>query len=319
MPATTPQRPVLKDHALPYTRQAVVELPTLIVLLATYGGWLAITSLYGRWSLWIVAPVAAVLVTLHSSLQHEIVHGHPTRWRQVNRILGSIPLALWLPFERYRMTHLVHHVNDRLTDPIDDPESYYWKRDDWARISAFGRVVFHVQQTLLGRIIVGSFWRIGHFLNLEVQALARNEPGVRAAWVEHVVWCVPVILWIKIACAMPLWVYVIAVVIPSNGLLLIRSFAEHRALGHPNQRTAIVEGSWLLGPLYLFNNLHALHHKEPLMPWYEYNARYREIRDELVAANGGLVYATYFDVARRYLLWAHDSLEHPTDGVPQRR
>ena len=37
-------------------------------------------------------------------------------------------------------------------------------------------------------------------------------------------------------------------------------------------RTAIVEGSWFFGPLFLFNNLHSLHHAEPLMPWYRYNA-----------------------------------------------
>lgn len=318
MPATTPSRPALKDQTAPLARQAVVELPTLLVLVATYGGWMIVTSFYGHWSLWLVAPLAAVLVTLHSSLQHEIVHGHPTRSRLVNRALGSIPLSLWLPFERYRMTHLVHHVNDRLTDPEDDPESYYWKRSDWERVG-ISRMAFRAQQCLLGRIVVGSFWRIGHFLNLELRALARNEPGVRAAWLEHMLWCVPVILWIKLGCGMPVWIYIVAIVIPSNGLLLIRSFAEHRALDHPNQRTAIVEGSWLLGPLYLFNNLHALHHKEPLMPWYEYNARYRQIRDELIAANGGLVYSSYFDVARRYLLRAHDAIEHPTDGVPRRR
>ena len=42
------------------------------------------------------------------------------------------------------------------------------------------------------------------------------------------------------------------------------------------------------------------------MPWYEYPARYRMIRERLLAANGGLVYQTYFDVARRYLFRSHD-------------
>ena len=36
---------------------------------------------------------------------------------------------------------------------------------------------------------------------------------------------------------------------------------------------AIVEGSWILGPLFLFNNLHALHHEDPAMPWYQYTRR----------------------------------------------
>ena len=62
-----------------------------------------------------------------------------------------------------------------------------------------------------------------------------------------------------------------------------------------------------------------MHHEEPLMPWYQYNARYRATRDRLLAANGGLVYATYFEVARRYLFRPHDAPEHPTDGIPRLR
>src|SRR5579862_1949614 len=43
-----------------------VELPTLLLLIVAYGGWLGITSRYAHWPLWIVAPLAAVLITLHS-------------------------------------------------------------------------------------------------------------------------------------------------------------------------------------------------------------------------------------------------------------
>ena len=39
------------------------------------------------------------------------------------------PLALWIPYESYRISHLMHHRDDRLTDPLDDPESYYWMPD----------------------------------------------------------------------------------------------------------------------------------------------------------------------------------------------
>jgi len=67
----------------------------------------------------LTAQLTAVLITLHSSLQHEIVHGHPTRWRGVNRLLAIVPLSLWLPYERYRQTHQQHHIDQRLTDPLD--------------------------------------------------------------------------------------------------------------------------------------------------------------------------------------------------------
>ena len=115
---------------------------------------------------------------------------------------------------------------------------------------------------------------------------------------------------------MPLWIYFVAMVVPANGLLLIRAFAEHRWSTGVRERIALVEDSWILGPLFLFNNLHSLHHEEPRMPWYEYNARYRLLRDKLIAENGGLVYSTYFEVARRYLFRRHDVLPHPLGRVP---
>ena len=296
-----------------------VELPTLLLIIATYAAWLAVTAAYGHRPLWLVAPITAVLLTFHSSLQHEILHGHPTRWRGFNRLLGLMPLSLWLPYERYREKHLIHHINDRLTDPLDDPESCYWTPDAWQRLGPPGRMLARVQQTLAGRVLIGPYWRIPRFLRAELQAVIGDQPGVRAVWLEHLLWCVPVVLWVKSVCGMPLWLYVVAMVVPGNGILLIRSFAEHRARADVRERTAIVEGSWLLGPLFLFNNLHALHHDEPLLPWYRYNVRYRLRRTELIAANGGLLYSTYFDVARRFLFRAHDKPEHPTGGVPRTR
>ena len=298
------------------TAMASVEWPTLALILADYGGWLAATFAYGRWPLALVAPVTAVLLTLQSSLQHEILHGHPTRNPRVNRLLGMPPLSLWLPFVRYRRSHLAHHDDERLTDPLDDPESYYWTAQDWARLGPVSRASLRAQQTLAGRVLIGSFWRMGAFLAAEWRACRRNEDGVRAVWAEHLLWCVPVIVWVKFVCGIPLWLYVVAMVIPANGILLIRSFAEHRARPQVRERVAIVEGSRLLGPLFLFNNLHALHHEAPMVPWYRYNARYRVTRERLIAENGALVYRTYFAVARRYLFRAHDATLHPTDRVP---
>ena len=321
---TTPER---DSPGAPVTRRSArvsVEIPTLLLILAAYGGWLAITFAYTLWPLWIVAPVTVVLITLHSSLQHEIVHGHPTRSERINRLLAIVPLSLWLPYDRYHHTHKAHHINPRLTDPLDDPESYYWRREDLTRLNPLSRFLHEVQQTLVGRVVVGSFWRIAMFLrdetlallHTEKRALIRNEQNLRRVWLEHLVWCVPVIVWLKVVCGMPLWVYFVAMVVPANGLLLIRAFAEHRWHPEVRGRIALVEDSWILGPLFLFNNLHSLHHEVPMIPWYRYNAYYRRERTRLIAENGGLVYRTYFDVARRFLFRGHDVLSHPTDRVP---
>jgi len=301
-----------------------IEWPTLLLILADYGAWLAVTLMYLRWPLIVVAPVTVALLTLHNSLQHEIIHGHPTRWRGFNRLLAMVPLSLWLPYDRYRHTHHVHHVDRRLTDPLDDPESFYWRPEDLARLGPVSRLSIEFQQTLAGRVLVGSFWRIGMFLrdealamlHTEKRALVRNEQNVRHVWLEHLAWCVPVIVWLKVVCGMPLWIYILAMVIPSNGLVLVRSFAEHLARSPVRERVALVERSWLLGPLFLFNNLHALHHETPGLPWYQIPARYRAHRERLLAENGGLLYVTYFAVARRYLFRRYDVLPHPTGRVP---
>ncbi len=316
MTATPADRSERSARAARTGHIAPIEAPTVFLVLATYGGWLAITWAYRYWPLALVAPVTAVLLTLHSSLQHEIIHGHPTRNARANRLMGIVPLSLWLPFMVYRNEHLAHHLDARITDPLDDPESFYWTPADWARRSSFNRAMLRIQQTLAGRVLIGSFWRIGMFLHKHLRSVIRNEGELRAIWLEHLLWCVPVVAWVTLVCGIPLWMYVLAMVIPGNGILLIRSFAEHRARPAARERTAIVEGSRILGPLFLFNNLHALHHEAPMIPWYRYNARYRLTRDRLIAENGALVYRTYFDLARRFLFRPHDVIEHPDGRVP---
>jgi fatty acid desaturase len=298
--------------------QPAVEWPTLFLIAFTYAGWLLVTRTYGRWPLVVVAPIVTLLLTLHSSLQHEIVHGHPTRWLRVNRMLAIVPLSLWLPYARYRRSHLIHHRDEYLTDPIHDPESFYLTPEEAAELDPVSRTLLMAQQTLAGRVLIGPPWSIGKFVRAELGALARGDPGVRANWLEHLLWCVPVLLWVKFACGMPIWIYVTTMVIPSTALLLIRSFAEHRALPGIRQRVAIVEDSWLLGPLFLFNNLHSLHHEMPSIPWYRYYSHYGSQRARLIAENGGLVYRSYFDVARRYMFRPHDDLRHPA-GRPATR
>jgi len=313
-PQTAMARPRDDVTAIP-----AIEWSTIALIVTAYGGWFTLTLAYGEWPTWIVAPCIAVLLTFHSSLQHEILHGHPTRSAAVNRLFGILPLSLWIPYDRFRALHLTHHVNDRLTDPIDDPESNYVTPEAWQRRSSFARWIFQLQLTLAGRMLIGSWWRIGWFLNSEARAFARNESGVRAAWIAHLILCVPVVYWVTAVCDIPLWLYIVAMVIPGNAILLIRSFAEHRARADMHERTTTVEGSWLLGPLFLFNNLHSLHHAEPGLPWYRYNARYRVRRDGLLAENGGQVYSTYFEVARRFLFRMHDQPQHPLGRAPSRR
>jgi fatty acid desaturase len=237
---TTPANPGAFG-ALATRGLARVEIPTLLIAIVVYAGWLAVTLMYGRWPLWLVAPIAAVLVTLHGSLQHEVVHGHPTRSGRINRLLAVIPLSVWLPFDSYHASHLAHHIDERLTDPLDDPESWYWTQQDWRRLTPLARGIVRVSQTLAGRVTVGAFWAIGRYLRAQGRAVIANKPGVRALWLEHLLWCIPVLLWVKVVCGIPLWIYMLTMAIPGTSMTLIRSFAEHRA--QPPVRSRIARTS----------------------------------------------------------------------------
>ncbi len=156
-----------------------------------------------------------------------------------------VPLSLWLPFVRYRQSHLQHHRDDRLTDPFDDPESYYWAPEELARFSAPTRALLLVNQTLAGRMIVGPVWTIGRFFHFEWRALRQNESNVRRVWLEHLLWCVPVVLWLKFVCGMPLWVYVVDDDPAGHGdrvdpILRRASGAPGSARAHRDRRTFVV-------------------------------------------------------------------------------
>jgi fatty acid desaturase len=69
--------------------------------------------------------------------------------------------------------------------------------------------------------------------------------------------------------------------------------------------------------LFLYNNLHAVHHDRPGLPWYRIPAYYRANREAIVTANGGLVYNGYADVIGRYLLTPHHEGPHPGYATPR--
>ncbi len=296
-----------------------VEWPTLGLASVIYSLWFAATFFHDRLPLWALIPVAAWTVAWHMSLQHEIIHGHPTSVRWVNTLIGVWPLALWLPFEDYRHTHLTHHNDERLTDPLDDPESYYWRQEDWYALGETGRFFVRLQSTLLGRIIFGPAWSAAMLWKREMARLAHGEARALRDVALHLAELAVVLVWVVVFCKMSIVQYVLCFAYPGTALALVRSFAEHRAESQVERRTAIVERSWLLGSLFLFNNLHVAHHMRPAMPWYKLPRWYATNREALIERNGRLLYVTYFDVLRRYLLRPHDQTLHPLQGGEERR
>ncbi len=299
-----------------YVRGPGIEWPTVALCLTIYGGWLALTFWHDAMPAWIVFPGLAWLVAWHSSFQHEVLHGHPTRIRALNDALAFPPLPLWLPYHIYRGSHLRHHNDERLTDPLEDPESRYWLPEQWDLLSRWGRLLFMVQNTFAGRLLLGPAWIIGRFFYFQSRALAYGSPGARRIWGPHLVGVGCVLAWLWGVCEINPLIYVAFVVYPAASLMLIRSFAEHRAAEGVRERIAIVENAPVLGLLFLHNNLHLVHHAWPEMPWWRIPGVYRQYRDMMVAANGGLVYDGYLDVARRFWLTPHDKVLHPFGRAP---
>jgi fatty acid desaturase len=279
------------------------------VAAGVYGGWFAATWFHSSlpWPLLVV--IGGWLIAWHGSLQHEVIHGHPTPWPRANLVLALPPLSLWLPFELYRETHVRHHDFAHLTEPDRDPESYYLARTrGWRGAAAAGAL--RLEQSLLGRLLLGPVIEPIRYWAGEVPSLARGDLRHIRIVATHLAMAVGVWAWLRFACHMSLALYLLTFVYPGTALTLLRSFAEHRAHPEPARRTATVESTPVLGLLFLNNNLHLAHHLSPDEPWYALPALYRRDRAKLLAASGGLIYAGYADVARRYLLRNHDALRH---------
>jgi fatty acid desaturase len=86
-----------------------VEWPTLALLVVTYAAWALATTILWAWSPTLAVLLAAVAVAQHSSLQHEVLHGHPFRNPHLNHALVFLPIGLFYPYLRFKDTHLAHH------------------------------------------------------------------------------------------------------------------------------------------------------------------------------------------------------------------
>jgi fatty acid desaturase len=304
------------DRWRPSSRQSFwrrKELPTWGLAAVVYSSWLALIWFHAALPWWALLALGGWITAWHMSLQHEVVHGHPTRNRWINAAVGFPPLSLWLPFARYRQTHLAHHRNATLTHPLEDPESFYLTRARWLRLPSACKLLLEFHATLAGRVVIGPVLVVGGFLWEEVKAIRRRPAAALAIWLPHLLGAAGVLAWVTLVCGMPTGLYLACFVYPGLAMTLIRSFAEHRAARDSAHRTAIVENSPVLSVLYLNNNLHVAHHAAPGLPWFELPAFYRANRGALLRANNGLVYRGYGDVARRFLFQRHDDIAHPFD------
>lgn len=286
-----------------------VEWGTLALILGCYGSWgLALVYLPGV-SLGATILVLGVVSALHSSLSHEVLHGHPFRSRVLNEALMFLPLTLFIPYGRFRDTHLAHHQDERLTDPYDDPETNFQDPAVWSQMCAMRRALLRVNNTLLGRVLIGPLMGQLCFMAGDWRLARSGDRGVIRDWLLHVLGGA-VVIWVVSLTSTPVWAMVLGAYI-GLALLKIRTFLEHRAHEDCHGRTVVIEDRGPLSWLFLNNNLHIVHHMHPGVPWHALPRLYRDNRADFLEANQGYHYRHYGQIFWRYLLRSKDPVPHP--------
>jgi len=296
-------------------QRPAVDWPTVAVGAGVYAAFGLLTWFHQALPWWLILPLGGYIIALHCSLQHEAVHGYPFRQRFWNSAFVFPSLWLWLPYTHYRHTHLKHHRNERLTSPLDDPESLYMTAAAHARMSRLHQAYRRAMTTVAGRLILGPpYFVIG--LGLEMlQRLRDGDWTYMRHWLIQIPAAGVVLVWVIAVCEIPLWQYVLLYVWPGVSLTVLRSYLEHQWAADAGHRTVIVEAGPIMSLMYLNNNLHALHHLEPAAPWHQRPRRFRALRNEVFAANGGYRYGGYGEIVARYLFRPKEPLVHPA-GIP---
>ncbi|HZZ11265.1 MAG TPA: fatty acid desaturase [Paraburkholderia sp.] len=278
------------------------QWPTWVLIVTIYGGWFGIATsarLLGM-------PLTIALLTLFSawymSLQHELIHGHPSRSSFVNAMLGYAPLAVWFPYGVYRDSHLRHHDDAHLTRPERDPESYFVSDAVWDRAGAPIQTLLRFRNTFPGRLLVGPAFAIAATVVDAVGKIRRGDRRDVPAWLAHFAALIVLTTWLQRQCGIPAWAFIAGVGYGSLSLGSIRSFQEHRVAHDPAHRTVINEAAWCWRLLFLNNNYHLVHHDLPHVPWFALRQVYEANREHYIERSGGFLVKGYGEWLRRYAL-----------------
>ncbi|WP_250500594.1 fatty acid desaturase [Caballeronia sp. GAWG1-5s-s] len=305
------QRDAIQDRRASWRWRT--EWPTWLVIVAVYGGWIGVATSARTLGMPLALGLLAVLSCWYMSLQHELLHGHPTRWPLVNMLFGLAPLAVWFPYAVYRASHLRHHDDAHLTVPGRDPESYYVTPEQWASAGVVLRGAIAARNTFVGRVLIGPWFAIAASWREAAQAIIDGDWRIVASWVAHLAALAALAWWLDTRCGVP-WRAFAGVGYAALALASVRSFHEHRAAGAERERTVINEAAWPWRLLFLNNNFHAVHHDLPGVPWFALAAIYRERRDAYRASNGGFVAEGYGEWFRQYAFARAVAPVHPFAG-----
>lgn len=284
------------------------DWPTLALLVCVVTVWAAALMLPAGWGALAVVMLILALA-LHSSLSHELLHGHPFGRTGVETVIGLWQPGLFVPYLRFKRTHLAHHCDANLTDPYDDPESNYLEPDVWESLAPWLQWILRVNNTLGGRIVLGPLIGMFAFVRSDIRAMRAGDRMILRDWLAHVPGAV-FTLWAVSVSSLSIWAYLLACY-GALSVLRIRTFLEHQAHDRVSGRTVIIEDRGPLGFLFLNNNLHVVHHMHPNVAWYRLWPLYLSQRERFVTRNHGYVYPSYAAIFRLYFWRGKDNVAHP--------
>jgi fatty acid desaturase len=268
-----------------------IEWPTIGLLIVNYLAWWSLLSNFQQAPL-LYAFLLTIVLALHNSLVHEMVHGHPTHIRWLNDLIAYPPLALIFPYPVFKSSHLTHHTNSNLTIPGVDPESFFQNPTHWQNKPAISRWFAWIYMTLAGRLLLNPVVSSVSMIRLATQQLKSGTAAERLTWPLHIAGCTLVLMITHHVYQIPIVAYLLCAYF-AQSLISLRAFFEHRTALNPDHRIVVVRSCWFFKLLFLNNNYHAIHHRYPRLPWYQIPQRYREESEQVLERNGNFYFGGY--------------------------
>jgi len=287
-----------------------IEWPTLILTLCVYGTYAFGVMIVLPVSLFLGLFIMVIAGVLHSSITHEVLHGHPFKNAFMNAFLVFPALIIFIPYMRFKDTHLEHHNDERLTDPYDDPETNFMDPQIWDQLPMWRQSLHQFNNTLLGRMFLGPVLSQIAFMRADLRLIMAGDLRVASGWLLHVPSLIVAYVMVVMVGDVPIWLWVLAAYL-SMAILKIRTYLEHCAHDHPRCRSVIVEDRGLLAFLFLNNNFHSVHHAHPSVPWYALPRLFASKRDRFLAMNDGYHFGCYGEVIRKFAINRKDPVAHP--------
>ncbi|MCY6380797.1 fatty acid desaturase [Hoeflea prorocentri] len=293
------------------------EWRTAALIILCYLIWITLLFGVSAYSIIVAAVFLIPTITLHSSLQHECLHGHPTRFQWFNDSIMVLPVGLYIPYMRFKDLHLEHHLNARICDPYDDPESWYVSQSFWQRLPSPLKAIFQLNNTLTGRVLLGPVISLVRMAISDARAVLSGDRRVLIAWIIHLALIVPVLAAVTYWSALPLWTYAVCAY-GGFSLLMVRTYLEHQAEESLRARSVIIEDKGPLSLLFLNNNLHAVHHAYPAVAWHHLPSLYRRNRTRFLDMNKGYRFNSYLEIVRRFAFRRKEKVVYPLESGSSR-